>query len=129
MCPEKAVGDTLSQMDMLWIEKGHVHSVFNIERDGLFLIELLRIADFLALQPDCRTAFYLVAPDMRRSDIIREINRPVFTAMKTPPGSVCRYISINTLHREIPRLKRQIKYLTPSYLLEISESCEPQEAT
>jgi hypothetical protein len=123
---EEAARQTLSQMDVLWIDRGDLPGAFAIERDGLFLMELLRIADFLALKPDCRTAFYLVAPDTRRTDIIREINRPVFTAMKTPPASVCRFISLSTLHREIPRLKRQLKYLTNAYLLEISESCEPQ---
>lgn len=124
---DKATQQTLSLMDVLWIDREHISSAFMIERDGFFLIELLRIADFLGLKPDCPTAFYLVTPDTRRADIIREINRPVFATMKTPPASVCRFISLSTLHREIPRLKHQLKYLSSVYLLEISESCEPQE--
>ncbi len=124
---EEAARRTLAQMDVLWIGEGDLRCAFAIERDGLFLMELLRISDFLALKPEGRAAFYLVAPDARRDDIIREINRPVFATMKTPPVSVCRFISLGTLHREIPRLKRQLQYLTSAYLLEISESCEARE--
>ena len=118
----------LENMDVLWLENRQAQAAFAIEGNGTVLAALQDIADFLVLQPDTCLPFYLVAPDGRRPDVIRQINRAAFAPLPLPPTVACRFISFRTIYRMISRLREEMPRLTPTILLEISESCEPAEA-
>lgn len=124
---EGVARSVLETMDVLWLKDEQAAAAFAIERNGSLLVALLDIADFLALQPDAHIPFYLAAPDCRRPDVIRQINRAAFAALPLPAAEACRFISFNTVYRTIPGLKTKMPHLTSAILLEISESCEPME--
>src|SRR5260370_21695219 len=47
---------------------------------------ILRMSDLLAQQPNISVPLFLVAPDERRDEVVRQVNRPTFERMNPPPG-------------------------------------------
>ncbi len=70
---------------------------------------------------------YLVAPDERKSKVISEVNRPVFSHLSPPMSELCRFISFSALSDKILHVSSVVKYLKPDFLEELSESCEIEE--
>jgi len=91
---------------------------------GLIYSGLLRLSDLIAMQPNLKIPLYLVAPDERRDGVIAEVNRPTFSRLNPPMNKMCRFISAEALRDRIEKLTR---YLSPEFLVELSESCEITE--
>lgn len=59
------------------------------------------MSDLLAQQPNISVPLFLVAPDERRDEVIRQVNRPTFERMNPPLVDVCRYISFEGLREAL----------------------------
>lgn len=111
-------------IDVLWLNGPAVVAAFEIESTTSVYSGLLRMADLLALQPNLNIPLFLVAPEDRRSKVIAEINRPTFGRLDPPLVDVCRYISFESLSHRIAEIAPVIRHLKPTFLQELSESCE-----
>jgi hypothetical protein len=81
------------------------------------------MSDLLAQVPNISVPLFLVAPEQRRDQVIRQVNRPTFAKMKPPLVEVCRYISFEGLQEELTVARKLISYLKFDWLQEVSESC------
>lgn len=84
---------TIELIDVLWLEGNAIVAAFEIESTTSIYSGLLRMSDLLARQPNISVPLFLVAPEERREQVIRQVNRPTFERMKPPLVEVCRYIS------------------------------------
>jgi len=81
---------------------------------------LLRMSDLLACQPNISVPLFLVAPEERRAQVIRQANRPTFERMKPPFVDVRRYISFEGLRDALAAAQDHISYLKPGWLQSVS---------
>jgi hypothetical protein len=80
------------------------------------------------MQPNLKISLYLVAPDERRDEVIAQVNRPTFSTARLPPmNKMCRFISAEALRDRIAQIEKLTRYLSPEFLVELSESCEITE--
>ena len=121
---DEVTNRTIELIDVLWLRKTAIVAAFEIESTTSIYSGLLRMSDLLSMQPNLNIPLYLVAPDERRSKVLTEVNRPTFSRLSPPLKEVCRYISFSTLREQLPKDQRVIRYLTPAFLEEFSESCE-----
>ena len=124
MAKTTAATRTIELIDVLWLRKTAIVAAFEIESTTSIYSGLLRMSDLLSMQPNLNIPLYLVAPDERRNKVLSEVNRPTFSRLSPPLKEVCRYISFSTLREQLPKDQRVIRYLTPAFLEEFSESCE-----
>lgn len=119
----------IEQIDVLWLKNNAFTAAFEIESTTSIYSGLLRMSDLVAMQPNLKIPLFLVAPDERRLKAIHEVNRPTFSVALDPKlVDICRYISFSALREHITQARPYLKYLTPEFLQEISESCEADEA-
>lgn len=85
------------------------------------------MSELLSRQPNISVPLFLVAPEERRDEVVRQVNRPTFESMKPPPVEVCRYISFEGLREALAAAKDYVSYLKPAWLQTISESGSPEE--
>lgn len=121
---DEVTNRTIELIDVLWLRKTAIVAAFEIESTTSIYSGLLRMSDLLSMQPNLNIPLYLVAPDERRNKVLSEVNRPTFSRLSPPLKEVCRYISFSTLREQLPKDQRVIRYLTPAFLEEFSESCE-----
>jgi len=76
------------------------------------------------MQPNLNIELYIVAPDERREKVISEINRPTFSKLTPPLSKICEFIPFSKLKEKIQLPSDVIIHLKPTFLKEISESCE-----
>ncbi|HEX3044882.1 MAG TPA: hypothetical protein VHY08_09005 [Bacillota bacterium] len=117
----------IQNIDVLWLKGNTYVAAFEIESTTSIYSGLLRMSDLITKQPNIKIPLYLVAPDDRRTKVISEINRPTFSRLNPPLYEICRYISFRKLKEEMQKIKSIIRYIKPEWIIEISESCEPEE--
>jgi hypothetical protein len=66
---------------------------------------------------------FLVAPEERREQVERQVNRPTFERMKPPLVEVCRYISFEGFRDALATVQNYVSFLKPDWLQAVSESC------
>lgn len=125
---DEATNRTIEQIDVLWLQASSIVAAFEIENTTSVYSGLLRMSDLVAMQPNLSIPLYIVAPDERRGKVFSEINRPTFTRLAPPLSQTCRFIAFSSLRNWITQYASIIAYLRPDFLLELSESCEPEEA-
>ena len=118
---------TIQMIDVVWLKGNEIKAAFEIESTTSIYSGILRLADLIAMQPNINIPLYIVAPVERRSKVIAEINRPVFSRLPKPMSSICRFISFSSLHDRIPQIESVLRYIKPDYIDELSETCEVQE--
>jgi hypothetical protein len=76
----EVVGNILSEVDVVWLERGSskLAGLFEVEHSTPIYSALLRFNDILLSVPPPHQAFRIVANDMRRSAFVRQLNRPTF---------------------------------------------------
>jgi tetratricopeptide (TPR) repeat protein len=114
-------------IDVIWLNGNAILAAFEIESTTSIYSGLLRMSDLISMQPNLNIDLYIVAPDERREKVISEINRPTFSKLTPPVSQICRYIAFSKLKEQIQLHQEVIHHLRPSFLEEISESCEPEE--
>ena len=75
---------------MLWLDGNAIVAAFEIESTTSIYSGLLRMSYLLARQPNISVPLFLVAPEERREQVVRQVNRPTFERMKPPLVEVCR---------------------------------------
>jgi hypothetical protein len=89
---------TVSQIDVIWINKQSIVRAFEVEHTTAVYSGLLRMADLLALQPNMKIHLHIVAPDERREKVFREMQRPVFTYLDAGPlARTCTFLSYESV--------------------------------
>ena len=118
---------TIELIDVLWLEGNAIVAAFEIESTTSIFSGLLRMSDLLARQPNISVPLFLVAPDERREQVVRQVNRPTFERMKPPLVDVCRYISFEGLREALMAAQDYLSFLKPAWLQTISESCSIED--
>jgi len=126
---DEATNRTIENIDVIWLKGNSIVSAFEIESTTSVYSGLLRMSDLIAMQPNLNIPLYIVAPDDRRSRVFSEINRPTFARLSPPLSRTCRFIAFSSFREWINRYASVLQYLRPDFLMELSESCEPEEAS
>lgn len=69
---------TIELIDVLWLGGNAITAAFEIESTISIFSGLLRMSDLLARQASISVPLFLVAPDKRREQVVRQVNRPTF---------------------------------------------------
>jgi hypothetical protein len=64
---------------------------------------------------------FLVAPEERRDEVTRQVNRPTFQNMNPRLLEVCRLITFEGIREALAAAHNYVSYLKPAWLQEISE--------
>lgn len=82
----------LSQVDVLWLERGsnRLRALFEVEHSTTIYSGLLRLNDVRLVVPNMEPTFSIVADDERRSDFLRQVNRPTF--QRSGLSDICRFM-------------------------------------
>ena len=123
----EATNRTIELIDVLWLKGNAIVAAFEIESTTSIYSGLLRLSDLIAMQPNLKIPLYLVAPDERRDDVIAQVNRPTFSRLNPPMNKMCRFVSAEALRDRIAQIEKLTRYLSPEFLVELSESCEITE--
>ena len=105
---------TVEQIDVLWLRGRAMARAFEIEHTTAIYSGLLRMADLLALQPNMDIRLHIVAPPERKSRVLREIRRPVFSLLEGRPlyeqCSFLSYDSVNSISEQefLPHMRDTI---------------------
>jgi hypothetical protein len=114
---------TIELIDLLWLDGNAIVAAFEIESTTSIYSGLLRMSDLVARQPNISVPLFLVAPEEKREQVVRQVNRPTFERMKPPLVEVCRYISFEGLREALTAAHNYVSFLKSDWLQDISESC------
>lgn len=114
-------------IDVVWLKGNAIKAAFEIESTTSIYSGILRLADLITMQPNISIPLYLVAPIERRTKVIEEVNRPVFSKLPQPMSQICKFISFSSLQEGVPKNLSLVKHLSPDFLDELSEPCEVDE--
>lgn len=116
----------IENIDVLWIRRSAIVHAFEVEHTTSIYSGLLRMADLMTLQPNLSISAHIVAPSSRRTKVLQEISRPVFSLLdRGPMSETCSYLSyeaVTELHSE-----RNLHYLHDSVLDEYAEYAQETE--
>ncbi len=119
---DNATNRTIELIDVLWLQGNSIVAAFEIEHTTAIYSGILRMADLITMQPNLKIPLFIVAPDIRRDKVEREINRPVFKyALKQSLPEICQYISYTALKQYVERAGDFLSDMKPSALYKISE--------
>lgn len=114
---------TIEQIDVLWLKGRSIVRAFEVEHTTAVYSGILRMADLLALQPNMDIKLHLVAPEARKSKVMSEIQRPVFSLLdRGPLSEFCTFLPYAAL-RQLAELKH-LRYLSDAVLEEYAEGAE-----
>jgi hypothetical protein len=85
------------------------------------------MSDLLAQQPNISVPLFLVAPEERRDQVIKQVNRPTFEQIKPRLVDVCRYISFERLREALAEAQNYVTYLKFDWIQAVSESCAVED--
>lgn len=126
---DQATNRTIELIDVLWLDGNSIIAAFEIEHTTAVYSGLLRMADLITMQPNINIPLYIVAPDEREEQVLKQINRPVFRSLKKSLPKVCRFIPYSALTEKVEQAKqgRFLQYLRPEFLDELAQSAELEE--
>lgn len=88
----------IENIDVLWIRRKAIVHAFEVEHSTSIYSGLLRMADLMTLQPNLSISAHIVAPSDRRTKVLQEISRPVFSLIESGPMSEnCSYLSYDSV--------------------------------
>jgi len=92
------VREILSQVDVLWLERGssRLSALFEIEHSTTIYSGLLRFNDVRLVVPNMEPTFSIVADDERRSTFLRQLNRPTF--QRSGLSDFCRFMKYEEIY-------------------------------
>lgn len=95
---DEATIQTIEQIDVIWLKGRAIVRAFEVEHTTAVYSGILRMADLLALQPNMNIKLHIVAPDVRREKVFREIRRPVFSLLdRGPLAETCSFLSYDAV--------------------------------
>lgn len=114
---------TIEQIDVLWLKGRSIARAFEVEHTTAVYSGILRMADLLALQPNMDIKLHIVAPEARKTKVMTEIQRPVFSLLeKGPLYEYCTFLGYGSL-QELSNLKH-LQYVSDEVLEEYAEGPE-----
>jgi len=91
---------TIQEIDVLWMKQQSIVRAFEVEHTTSIYSGLLRMADLLALLPNCDINLHIVAPGSRRGDVFNQIRRHVFACLERAPLSeICSFLSYSAIEQ------------------------------
>lgn len=110
----------IENIDVLWIRRNAIVHAFEIEHSTSIYSGLLRMADLMTLQPNLSINAHIVAPPARRTKVLQEISRPVFSLIESGSMSeTCSYLSYDAV--TALRNEKNLHHLNDSVLDEYIE--------
>lgn len=82
---------TVELIDTIWLKGRRVTSAFEVENSTSIYSGILRLADLKAQAPNLTFPLFIVAPDDRRDEVMRQLSRPTFSALSV--ASSTKYLS------------------------------------
>ena len=73
-------------MDVIWFRGNDITHLFEVESSTTIFSALLRMSDLLSLQPHPRPALTIVAPNERKAEARRIMERPTFRRLREEGG-------------------------------------------
>lgn len=117
--------DTIQRIDVLWLKGRSIVRAFEVEHTTAIYSGLLRMADLISLQPNMEIKLHIVAPEDRRTKVLDEIKRPVFSLLEGRPlAKTCTYLSYDSV-REIGALPH-LAHVNDSVLDDYAEEAEQE---
>ena len=98
------IKDTLSEIDVIWIERGaaRLRGLFEVEHSTPIYSGLLRFNDVHLTRPDTGTTYSIVSNDDRRGLFMRQLNRPTFRMSSLAEKcTFLDYPNVFTWHRRL----------------------------
>ena len=115
--------DTIERIDVLWIKGRAIVRAFEVEHTTSIYSGILRMADLLSLQPNMDIRLHLVAPEERRSKVMSEIRRPVFSLIEGRAlAKTCTFLGYDAV-RDLAALPH-LSHLSDSILSEYEETAD-----
>jgi hypothetical protein len=112
--------DTIERIDVLWVKGRSIVRAFEVEHTTSIYSGLLRMGDLLSLQPNMDIRLHIVAPDERRTKVMNEIRRPIFSLIERRPlAKTCSFLSYDAV-RELNDLPH-LEHTSDSILQEFEE--------
>jgi hypothetical protein len=112
--------DTIERIDVLWIKGRSIVRAFEVEHTTSIYSGLLRMGDLLSLQPNMDIRLHIVAPDERRTKVMNEIRRPIFSLIERRPlAKTCSFLSYDAV-RDLNNLPH-LEHTSDSILQEFEE--------
>lgn len=88
----------IENIDVLWIRRKAIIHAFEVEHSTSIYSGLLRMADLMTVQPNLSIKAHIVAPMARRTKVLQEISRPVFSLIESGPMSeTCSFLSYDAV--------------------------------
>lgn len=88
----------IENIDVLWIRRKAIIHAFEVEHSTSIYSGLLRMADLMTVQPNLSIKVHIVAPLSRRTKVLQEISRPVFSLIESGPMSeTCSFLSYDAV--------------------------------
>lgn len=88
----------IENIDVLWIRRKAIIHAFEVEHSTSIYSGLLRMADLMTVQPNLSIKAHIVAPLSRRTKVLQEISRPVFSLIESGPMSeACSFLSYDAV--------------------------------
>ena len=110
---DQATQRTIELIDVLWLKAHTIVAAFEIESTTSIYSGLLRMADLIAMQPNLTIPLYLVAPEARREEVVRQANRPAFARLDPPLAESYRSISFEALRQRVQDARPFLRHLQP----------------
>lgn len=112
-------GQTISLIDVVWLEKGtnRIVCAFEVEKSTSIYSGILRLTDLTCSLPDHATTLYLVVPDSRRNEVEMQLTRPsirqtntqiryiLMSELRTHCDALCRF---GDSHRVLDKIAREV---------------------
>lgn len=102
------IEDILSEIDVLWIERGagSLRALFEVEHSTPIYSGLLRFNDVHLMFPSSRATYSIVSNDDRRALFVRQLSRPTFTLSKL--GENCNFLEYPNVFVWHKRIVKQL---------------------
>ena len=108
-------------IDVLWLDGDGIICAFEVEHSTSIYGGLLRMSDLLARRPNINIKLFIVAPDERRDQVLKELSRPTFQKLKL--NQVCRFIPYSKMRDTVERFGDDAQHLRPDFIDSIAEDC------
>ncbi len=91
----KSLYNRLSRIDVVWIKKNKIICAFEVECSTSIYSGILRMSDLAYSMPYDSIKGYIVAPESRKKEVIKELKRPTFSNEHIQ--GFIRYITVEEL--------------------------------
>jgi hypothetical protein len=106
-------------IDTIWLKGRRVASAFEIENSTSIYSGILRLSDLKAQAPNLTFPLYIVAPDERRDEVMRQMNRPTFGALSVTSST--KYLSYSRIRQLDENYAAKSLPITPEVLSSVAE--------